>query len=81
MASDSSTREGNRPDGSIDYDRERQLWRLVDSQATFIADLARTPKDDEDLDDVAERYRKLAREAAFFASVIEDVGPEVEREE
>jgi hypothetical protein len=73
-ASKPTSREGNRPDGSsIEYDRERQLWRLVDSQAQFIADLARTPKDEEDLDDVAERYRKLAREAAFFASVIEDV--------
>lgn len=76
-ANDDSPSEGKGAAESIDYDYQQQLKKLLEGQGDLLYDLARPPREmeNEELDSVVERYRKLSREAAFLADVIEKTWP------
>lgn len=87
MASNNTSREGNSSDGSTEYDREARLWRFVDDHADMLADIAQQARRDDtghrlmhadDLEEAAELWRELAREAEFYADVIDELRPEEE---
>jgi len=85
MASNNTSREGNSSDGSTEYDREERLWRFVEDHADLLSDLAhkaervedgRRLSHAEDLEEAAEMWRELSREAAFYADMIDELRPE-----
>lgn len=70
-ASDCTPREGFSPDGSTDYDRERQLREVLKSQTNYLRDRASRAAKEDDLETVARTYRDLSREAAFLADMVD----------
>lgn len=72
-ASDDTPRVGESADGSIDYDRERQLRDLLKGQADLVHDRAHRARREDDLAEAAELYREIARDSAFIAELIETV--------
>jgi hypothetical protein len=75
MASKNTSREGNSSDGSIEYDTEEQLRFLLEGQSDLLYDLAQPPSDDDDLEEIVAKYRKLSREAAFLAELVDELRP------
>jgi len=75
-ASDYTPCAGESADGSIEYDTEEQLRFLLEGQSDLLYDLARPPSDDDDLEEIAAKYRKLSREAAFLAELVDELRPE-----
>lgn len=81
-ANDSTPSEGKDPAESIDDDRELRLWRFIDDHADMLADLAQQARRDDtghrlmhadSLEEAAECWRELSREAEFYADVIDEL--------
>jgi hypothetical protein len=79
-ASDNSIPTGESANGSIEYDPQYQVRRFIDAQGDYLCDLAGDAREFRDLQEVAEKYRQLSREAAFIADVIERLGMENQEE-
>jgi len=83
-ASNTTSPRGESASGT-DYDQEARLWKFVENHADLLADLAHkaTDVDDgrrlhhaDDLEEAAETWRQLSREAAFYADVIDELRSE-----
>ena len=83
-ASDNTTPRGESASGT-DYDQEARLWKFIENHADLLGDLAHKAKDvddgrrlhhADDLEEAAEVWRQLSREAAFYADVIDELRPE-----